>query len=411
MRKTIVVHVDGLTGHSFPELESQTLLQAARTPYLDHLACHGECGRLGVPGELRRFSGEMALLALLGYDPHKWYSGPGPFEGVSLEVVLDAQDVAYICQLVTLRGQDGWGDLKKLGSQLFMADPFGGGVETEDARELIDAINEQLVSESIQFYMGHHHRHLMVWVGGSGKVVCRNPQEALGKPIDAYLPTGDGAQIVRELMEASRLILCHHPVNQERLGAGLKPANCLWLWGPGKPVELPHLKERWPVKGAVISPDGPYVGVGTAAGLQTVKLENVGEGDVAWLQALVKQAFIALETQDLVCIHLPFYAWLIKDGQATPSSTLLEYLQRVDEYVIGAFQQSCEAKDSHRLVVVCTPAPHQQEDGGAALSPFLVYDGKKAEQEHPTLTFDELQVAHRPLRDATKLVERVALNN
>jgi len=411
VRKTIVIHVDGVTGHSFQELGGQTLLQSAQTPHLEHLACHGEVGRLGVPGELRRFSGEMALLALLGYDPHKWYTGPGPFEGVSLEVVLGAHDVAYLCHLVTLSGQDGWGDGKKLGPHLLMADPFGGGVETEEARELIDAINEQLVSETIQFYMGHHHRHLMVWVGGSGKVVCRNPQEALGHPIDAYLPTGDGAQIVRELMEASRVILCHHPVNQERLDAGLKPANCLWLWGPGKPVELPHLKERWPVKGTVISSDGPYVGVGTAAGLQTVKVENVGEGDIAWLQALAKMTSTALETQDLVCMHVPFYAWLVKDGRITPPSTLVDYLQRVDEHVIGALQQSCATKDTHRIVVVCTPSPHQQVDGVLAMSPYLVFEGQTVKPEHSPVAFDERQVANRPLRDATKLFERFAVNN
>ena len=411
MRKTIVIHVDGLTGHAFPELGNQTLLQSARTPHLDHLAGHGEVGRLGVPGELRRLSGEMALLALLGYDPHKWYTGHGPFEGGHLEVVLDAQDVAYLCHLVTLRGQDGWGDGKKLGPQLFMADPFGGGIETQDARELINAINEQLVSETIQFYLGNHHRHLMVWVGGSGKVVCRNPQEALGQPIDAYLPTGDGAQIVRELMEASRVILCHHPVNQERLDAGLKPANCLWLWGPGKAVELPHLKERWPVKGTVISPDGPYVGVGIAAGLQTVKIENVEEGDIAWLQSLATMTATSLETQDLVCIHVPFYTWLVKDGKATPLSTLVEYLQRVDEHVIGALQQSFAKNDSHRIVVVCTPFPYQQDDGASAISPYLVFEGQQVNSEHPSSTFNERQVANRPLRDATKLFERFAVNN
>jgi len=406
-----VIHVDGVTGHSFPELESQTLLQLAQTPHLDHLGCHGELGRLGVPGELRRFSGEMALLALLGYDPHKWYTGPGPFEGVSLEVVLDPHDVAYLCHLVTLRGQDGWGDGKKLGPHLLMADPFGGGVETEDARELINAINEQLVSETIQFYMGHHHRHLMVWVGGSGKVVCRNPQEALGQPIDAFLPTGDGAQIVRELMEASRLILCHHPVNQERIKAELKPANCLWLWGPGKSMELPLLKERWSVKGTVISSDGPYVGVGNAAGLQTLKVENVGEGDITWLQALVKMTSATLETQDLVCIHIPFYAWLLKDGQVTPPSTLVDYLQRVDEHVIGVLQQSYGTKDSHRIVVVCTPSPHQQVDGMTAMAPYLVFEGENVKPEHPHLKFSEQEAANRPLRDATKLFERFAVNN
>ena len=406
-----MIHVDGLTGHSFQELGNRTLLQSARTPHLDHLACHGEIGRLGVPGEGRRFAGELALLALLGYDPHKWYTGPGPFESVSLEVMLDTQDIAYLCHLVTLRGQEGWGEGKKLGPHLFMADPFGGAIETEDARELIDAINEQLVSETIQFYMGHHHRHLMVWVGGSGKVVCHNPQEALGQSIDAYLPTGDGAHIVRDLMEASRMILYHHPVNQERLDAGLKPANCLWLWGPGKPVELPHLKERWLVKGTVVSPDGPYIGVGTAAGLQTVKVENVGEGDIPWLQALAKMTATILETQDLICIHIPFYAWLVKDGTATPPATLVEYLQRVDEHVIGSFPQVLGKTDSTRMVIVCTPFRDQQEEGASAMSPYLIFEGQKIEANHPALTFHEQEAASRPLRDATKLIERFVINN
>ena len=52
------------------------------------------------------------------------------------------------------------------------------------------------------------------------------------------------------------MILRHHPVNQERVNAGLKPANCLWPWGQSKPVELPPLKERWPIQGAVVSQVG-----------------------------------------------------------------------------------------------------------------------------------------------------------
>jgi 2,3-bisphosphoglycerate-independent phosphoglycerate mutase len=411
VRKTIVIHVDGLTGQSFQELGNQTVLQSARTPHLDELARHSELGRLGVPGELRPFSGEMALLALLGYDPHKWYTGPGTFESAALEVVLDAHDVAYLCHLVTLRGQDDWGDGKKLGPHLFMADLVGGGVEPEDARELIDALNEQLVSETIQFYMGHRHRHLMVWVGGNGKAACRNPHEALGQSIDAYLPTGDGSQILRELMAASRAILCHHPVNQARLDAGLKPVNCVWLWGPGKPVELPHLKERWPVKGMVISPDGPYIGVGMVAGLQTGKVENVGEGNIAWLKALANRTSAVLDTHDLVCLHIPFYAWGLKDGEAVPPSQLVEYLQQVDEQVIGAIHQSVGNNDSHRIVVLCTPCQHGQKDGVPAISPYLVFEGGKGKLEDHGVRFNEREVANRPLRDATKLLARFVGNH
>nr|MBA3611949.1 hypothetical protein [Nitrospirales bacterium] len=239
-----------------------------------------------------------------------------------------------------------------------------------------------------------------------GKVACRNPYEALGQSIEAYLPTGDGSKILRELMAASRAILCHHPVNRERLNAGLKPANCLWLWGSGKPVELPPLKERWPVNGMVISPDGPYVGVGMAAGLEAVKVEHVGGGDIAWLQALANRTSTALEKHDLVCLHIPFYEWAFKDGQAVPPSQLVEYLRQVDEQVIGAIHQSVGNNDSNRIVVLVTPCPNWQKDGGSSISSYLVFEGPGGKSENHAVPLNEREVANHPLRDATKLFER-----
>ncbi|MES4786215.1 MAG: hypothetical protein C4294_10745, partial [Nitrospiraceae bacterium] len=74
----------------------------------------------------------------------------------------------------------------------------------------------------------------MVWVGGKARANCIDPQEVVGKPIAESLPTGDGSDILRKLMEASLIILRDHPVNDQRLEGGLKPANCLWLWGQGR---------------------------------------------------------------------------------------------------------------------------------------------------------------------------------
>jgi len=93
VKKTIMVHIDGIPTHSFEELGTRTVLQAAQIPHLDDLARHGELGRLGIPREVRPFAGELALLSLLGYDTQKWYTGPGAFEGINLEVVLDGHDV------------------------------------------------------------------------------------------------------------------------------------------------------------------------------------------------------------------------------------------------------------------------------------------------------------------------------
>jgi len=406
VKKTIMVHIDGMPTYPFEELGMRTVLQAAQTPHLDDLARHGELGRLGIPKEPRPFAGELALVSLLGYDSQKWYAGPGAFEGINLEVVLDRNDVAFLCDFVTLRAEDGWGDGKKLGASLVMDDISGGGLETEEARELIDAINEQLVSENIQFYLGQHARHLMVWVGGNPKIGCGNPQEAIGKPIDTYLATGEGAQILRELMEAARAILRHHPVNQERVSAGLKPANCLWLWGQSKPVELPLLKERWPIQGAVVSQSGPYRGVAMATGLQTVNGENLGENEPDRLRMIAAMASKILEKQDLACLHIPFSAWKMDEEQPNPSSLFVEHLQDIDEYLIVPLRQLCTGFADARLFVVATPGASNPKECTHSPVPYVLYEGQKADEQPSTVAFNEDEVSQRPLQNATTFSER-----
>ena len=407
MRKTIVVHIDGLPTHPMEELGRRTLLQGAQIPHLNNLARHGELGRLGVPREPRPFTGELALVSLLGHDSQKWYVGPGAFEALNLEVVLDRNDVAFLCDFVTLRAKDGWGDGKKLGSSLIMDDIAGGGLETEDARELIDAINEQLISENIQFYLGQHARHLMVWAGGHAKIGCGNPQEAIGKPINTFLPTGEGSKILCELMEASRLILRHHPVNQERVNAGLKPANCLWPWGQSKPVELPPIKDRWPIQGVIVSENGPYRGVAMASGLKTIEIENCDENEQDWLGRMAELAVKVIEKQDLVCLHVPFSVWMVSGEQLTSSPVLVKHLQNIDEYLIGQLQQFCMGSDGVGLFVMTTPpgVKHVGDDVHSP-APYVLFEGQTTGGQSSLVEFHEQEVANHPLKNATILFER-----
>lgn len=401
MKKTIIVHVEGLQAQSLDRLESPTPLQRAATPHLDDLAQLGEPGRLCIPGKSGPLSGELTLLALLGYDTTKWYGGGGPFEAAGLEVKLDKHDVAFLCHLVTLRSQNGWGEGKKLGS-LVMDDPYGGGISHEDARELIDSINDQLVSENIQFYFGRDHRHLMVWAGGGIKMVCRNPREAIGQTIDAFLPTGDGSQILRELMEASRVILNHHEVNQERIGNGLKPANCLWLWGPGKAVELSKLTDRWPIKGAVIASEGRLLGAGACIGLHTVPVDEVKEQRSAGCKPWISAVFQSLEKRDFVYLHVPI------GNHEGRGEAMVQHWEQVDSHVIGAIRSAFLSEEAHRLLIVATPIPDGPDSPNEAFAGYLLCEGG-ARSKRQSTKFHEQELAGRPTRDATKFFERFVL--
>ena len=46
---------------------------------------------------------DVANLSILGYDPHRYYSGRAPLEAASIGVKLGKNDVAFRCNLVTLK--------------------------------------------------------------------------------------------------------------------------------------------------------------------------------------------------------------------------------------------------------------------------------------------------------------------
>jgi 2,3-bisphosphoglycerate-independent phosphoglycerate mutase len=399
--KIVFVQADGMTSAPLDELGGRTPLQAASTPNLDFLAGEGEYGHLILPGENVSLSGDRVHLALLGYDPHKFYSGPGPFEAASLEIGLEKQDVAFLCHFVTLRSMEGKSEVKKMGSQLLMVDDRAGGIETEDARELIDAVNDQMGSETIQFYAGKGYRHLMVWAGGVARQGCQNPHAAVGRSIEPYLPTGEGSDILKELMEASWIVLRNHPVNVEREEAGLMPANCLWPWGAGKANELPKLADRWSMTGATISTVDVHLGVGICAGFDAVNPKGYEEFHHSDFSFYAKVCRKVLQTKDVVYIHVPSPS----DGEMKNGQELVKCIEDMDDGLIGPLIEGLRDFGDYGLLVTCT---HDVDDGTVAGStPFVLYKASGAKSEGSRVTFSESEAGQKGHRDATRILERL----
>jgi 2,3-bisphosphoglycerate-independent phosphoglycerate mutase len=95
--KYVILHADGIADHSRKELDGRTPLQASSTPYLDRLAQGGELGLLAAAPENVRPGSGLTGTAILGYDPKKYYQGPGPLEAASLGVAIGEHDVVYRC--------------------------------------------------------------------------------------------------------------------------------------------------------------------------------------------------------------------------------------------------------------------------------------------------------------------------
>jgi len=407
--KYVILHAEGMADHPRQELGGKTPLQVASTPHLDRLARCSEMGLLTVALENGRHGSGLTGTSILGYEPKKYYQGPGPLEAASLGVNVGEHDVVYRCTMVTLKAEPQPGakgnssEIKKLGPHVMMEDATAGLITSEEARELIDAVNEQLGSETIQFYPGSGHRHLMVWVDGKPRAMCVDPQTLVGRSIADALPAGDGADILRRLMDASLMILRDHPINDERRDAGNKPANCLWLWGEGRAISWPSLAERFQISGVVVTSNDVHRGLGLVSGLEAVDIEKLADAD---LRTHAVEALDALQKKDFAYVHLELPDEVVYD---TDVKAKVRAIESVDREFVGPFIDGLAKIGPYRLVTISDPGSvHQaQLTEGQWLYAYLDSAAKQAADEDRRFTEADAQSSHTPPRDATKFVVRL----
>ncbi len=410
--KFVILHGEGLADRAYPELGGKTPLQAAATPNMDALVRAGEVGIMAVPSDGPAEGQEAMALGVLGYDPRKYPVGPAPFETAGLGVALGDQDVAFRCSMVTLKlpappgaqkGGSPYPEMKKLNPQAVMDDDSAGAITTEEARDLIEAVNEQIGSESVQFYPGEGHRHFMIWVGGKAKAQCADPHELVGHPIGTYLPRGDGGDILRKMMEAALIIVETHPVNDQRLDAGLKPANCLWLWGQGRAPKLPTLADRFHLTGTVLATSDLVRGVCVSAGLETVGPEEFSKNGEADFTSQAQRALKELEKKDLLYVHAA-----VSHAEGQPKAKC-DAAAAFDQNMVGVLVDGLKKIGEYRLLLVgerWMPTGKPARPVTPALYAF-VQSSARGKDKARGFNEADAEAAQSGARDATKLLARL----
>lgn len=144
---------------------------------------------------------DVANLAVFGYDPQKYYTGRSPLEAVSMGVPLELTDTAFRANLVTLSDAENYADKT-------MVDYSSDEISTEEAHQLIAALNDALKTDSYEFHGGISYRHLMVWHNRKNDFSLTPPHDISDRVIGEYLPADETILI---LMKKSYDILKDHP--------------------------------------------------------------------------------------------------------------------------------------------------------------------------------------------------------
>jgi len=362
--KYLVIIGDGMADFPIDDLGGKTPLMVANKPFMNMMARQGFCGKVNTIPEGFSPGSDVAAMSIFGYDPAKYYTGRAPIEAVSMGIELGDRDVAFRCNLVNLDiGQE----------KTIMKDYSGGHITTEEARVLIEVLNEKMGNDMFRFFPGVSYRHIMVWKNGEWKMSSTPPHDITGKEVHKYLPEGAGAETVLSMMKKSQEILGQDPLNVERKKAAKLPANSIWLWGQGTRAKLPPFAEKYHLKGATVAAVDLVKGVSRLAGFEAPYVEGAtGYLDTDY-RAKARKAIELLADHDIVYVHVEAPDEASHNGDMKEK---IKAIERIDADVVGVILENVD-KDTRILMVTDHATPISMKTHYAVPVPFIIYDKAK----------------------------------
>ena len=365
--KYVVVLGDGMADEPIGGLGGKTPLQAARTPVMDAMAKVSEQGIAYTVPENLPAGSDVANLAMLGYDPQKYYSGRSPLEALSIGVDMKDTDIALRCNIVTLSEDEAY-------EEKTIIDHSSGEITTEEAKVLIDAVKKELETEEFQYYPGVSYRHLTIWDRGE-TVDLTPPHDILGKQIGEYLPKETK---LREMMEKSFDILDRHPINEKRREMGLNPANSIWFWGAGTRPALDDFEEKTGKKGAMVSAVDLLKGIAVGTHMLNLDVEGATGGlDTNYKgKAMAAVDSLTKDGADVVYIHVEAPDEMGHQGSVKNKVKAIEFL---DDQVIRVVAEELKKRgeEFRMLIGPDHPTPISIRTHSKDPVPFMIYDSTK----------------------------------
>ncbi len=331
-RKVLIAIADGVGDLPISELNNLTPLEYAKTPTLDNLAKNGSSGimdlvKAGVP-----VGTDMGHLMLFGYEP-KDYPGRGPIEAAGIGVQVRKGDVAF---------RSNFGTIDDSGLVL---DRRAGRIR-EKTDELAASLNDmEIDGVKIFFKEATEHRAVLILRGEnlSDQVSDTDPRlpdrgltYQLATPLNDSQAAKKTADILNKVLQKFHEILKDHPVNKERIAAGLPPANFILTRGAGQVPDIDPITERLGFKGACVASESTVLGVANIAGYSLIHQVGMTGNLDTDVKLKAKLAIEALETNDIVFVHLKVPDLMGHDNNPLGKVAAIEKFEEMLSYIVAA---------------------------------------------------------------------------
>ena len=361
-KKFILLLLDGLGDKSFAELDHQTPLQAAHTPFLDCLAARG-CSGLYHAGQLgQALSSENAHFAMFGYDPSD-FPGRGALEALGAGISLGRDQVAVLAHFVSVREEDG--KLRLIRDKV-----------QADQKETVQAF-----ARVARYSTRGVHIRMVPARGLFGVLVLTGPVSPCitdsnpildGRLVSAVMPLQKDAHDENSLNTAAALTsylswsyarLKDAPFNLAREKAGQFPMNGVVTQRAGRLRDREPFYVKNGIKGASISSGVVYQGLGAYLGMDVIQgAEKDDPGQE--IQARIKSARQHLHLYDFFHIHTK-----APDEAAHKKDPLLK--KQVIESLDKGLRASLPGLLENNDLILAVTADHSTPSGGP-----LVHSGE-----------------------------------
>ena len=384
-RKYVIIVPDGAADKPLSVFDGKTIFEAAQKPNIDSISMTGRQGLCRtVPPALQPGS-DVAMMAVLGYDPVKYYTGRAPIEAFAQGIDVTDDDWIFRCNLVTTVDGN-------------MVDHSSGHISSEEGKKFIDELNKEFSSDRIRFYPGVGYRHLMIVNGYDfSDLQLQPPHDHIGKKIEDLLPRGKNSEVLVDLIKKSEKLFKDHKVNLTRRNLKKNEASSIWLWGHGKKARMEAFKNKYGLNGAAITAVDLVKGLAYLIGFDFIKVEGAtGYFDTDY-RAKGLAAIEAIKKYDIVLVHVEATDEAGHAGQAEVKKKALE---EIDKHIVGPVMKELKKYNSWRVLVMPdhpTPVSTRGHTGEAV--PFaMMGDGISSE-------------AHLPLGEKNAAKTGIKINN
>ena len=371
-------------------LGNKTPLEAALTPKMDSLAQSGKTGILYPVEKGIAPESDIAVISLLGYDAHKYYTGRGPLESFAEGLEVNDGDLAFRVNFATVEDDGVTIKDRRVGRNL----------ATEEAAALAKEINSKvaLSSATFEFKSTIGHRGILVirgmrsrlsgWVTNSDPAYDREGvfgvakekfelKVAQSQPMPGYEKDKgaiEGAKLLNEFTQRSHKILQESAVNKKRIAGGKLPANIILSRDAGDHLpKFPKISELF--KGLKI---GSFVempvekGIALLTGMDVVDVPSrTGRVDVDY-GAWAKIALQEIKNFDGLYIHIKGPDEPGHDGDYQAKK---DNIEAIDKFFFSPLLSKLDLKNS----IIAVTADHSTPCGMKAHSadpvPLLICGG------------------------------------